>query len=174
MTSPEGGYSDAFSKFVTAENDLAGALAYAFYKQQKREFIVRNNLPFDHERVRQYHCDLNGTRIAQLREFAEMKLAEYTEIVADQTTEELRAEVAEGFVIDELNKHDQRLEDLLQLTKTTNENVLSGTRWWKSLLAGVAASFVFGLVLTWAKVIDWTNPLTSKPPAQETSPPKAG
>lgn len=40
------------------EDDVAGAVAYALYKRDKREYIRQHNLPFNDPRVVEYHLSL--------------------------------------------------------------------------------------------------------------------
>jgi hypothetical protein len=173
-------YSNAFERFFKGNDDIVGALAYCFYKQQKRDFIMLNHIDSTHERVREYHFDLNDTRVAQLRENAAQKINAFTQNVSDKTAEELESVIVEGVLMDAFNRHGKRIKKLVEAVESGNQNILNeievtnqrvvnGTKWWKSVLASVAASFVFGLVLTWAKVINWTNPLASDPSPQTTS-----
>lgn len=166
-------YSDAFGKFFETEDDIAGAYAYALYKKQKREFIVRNGLSPDHERVRNYHCDLNESRVNLLRELAESKLNERLDNVVEAVEDSLREELLNSLLVDGLKRqeveianlseqHSLMTEKVIRSIDDTKSEIISGTKLWKSVLAGVVASAVFGLVLTWAKVIDWTNPFASQ------------
>jgi hypothetical protein len=174
------GYSDAFGRLYkgqdpeTGEDDFVGALAYAYYKAQKREFVAGNGLDAADVRVREYHSDLGDIKASQLRELADKRLTELLSAVAQRVEQDLREEVTQGHISDAFRANDVRLAGIEDLIKQTDKNVTSGTALWKSIAAGVAASFVFGLVLTWARVIDWANPFSAKPTAtqeqQSTSP----
>jgi hypothetical protein len=115
-------------------------------------------------------------------------LTAYAATIVEITREDIYKNVIEGVLYDEIKSQYELYSDLSgksnqELTlanKTIKEGLLdvsdkisrantaieNGTAWWKSVLAGVAASFVFGLVLTYADVIGWTNPFKSSPPSK--------
>lgn len=151
-------HSDAYSQFVSAENDLVGALAYALYKKQKIEYILRIGCNRDDPRVRDYHKDLNPGRITTLRDQADAQIRAFADRVVFDAEESFRKEIAADYIGSNFAEHAQHLADIKSSLAETKTAVVSGTQLWKSVLAGVAASVVFGLVLSAAKIIDWTNP----------------
>jgi hypothetical protein len=50
-----------------------------------------------------------------------------------------------------------------ELLTNIRGTVKASTNIWKAIAASVAASFVFGLVLTAAQLVQWQNPFNSIP-----------
>lgn len=138
------GYSDAYSKLIKDDDDLRGIIAYALYKKQKREFILRNALKSDDPRVVNYHHDLHEERIGSLKAAAEKKLQTYAEEILEKARDQELQEYAEG-------------AQYLMIQSA----ISSATAWWKAVIYSVLAAFVFGLVLSAARVVQWTNPFNA-------------
>ena len=153
--------SDAFERLFKSEDDLAGALAYAFYKREKREFLIKNGLAANDPRALQYHSDLNATRVTHIRELAELKLQEYSDNVTAKATAGMHEQVLQNVMARQMTAHHK------ELAAVKAEVIKSGS-WWRTILVGVLASAAFATILTWADFVAWTNPFSSRPPHPST------
>lgn len=153
------GYSDAYDKLICEDGDLVGSLAYAIYKKQKREFIIKNGFSRDDERVLHYHHDLQSARIEGLRQFAESQLQEYANRISAQILDEEREAARSGEIVSTIlvdsDEKRQRIQNGLDHLSTL---IRTGTAWWKNILWSVIGGFMFALVLTAAAMIQWSNP----------------
>lgn len=105
MTEPALKYSRAFETFVQDQEDLEGLIAYSFYKQHKRDWIIRYkqeegvNVVPDHiinEFERMMLLDLH---ISDLRNNASNTLGAYADEYTRSQTPQIRLEALSAEVI---------------------------------------------------------------------------
>ena len=129
------GYSDAYDKLILDDRDLVGSLAYAIYKKQKREFIIRNELNHDDQRVRDYHHDLQDARIKGLRQFAESQLEEYAAKISEEILDQEREAARAGEIVNTILVDSDGKRQLIQIgLDALSKQIRAGTVWWKSVV----------------------------------------
>lgn len=124
-----------YETLVTSESDLVGAVAYAFYKSDKRDFILKENLPPNHPEISNYHKHLGPAARTALRERAKVALDIYTTGVAKEAAARAKT-------------------DILAAIDRTEALVLSRTRFWSSVFASVVATVILALGLSVAAFLN--------------------
>jgi hypothetical protein len=126
------GYSDALQKLVKDRQDLSGAVAYALYKADKRDYIRNNGLTSGDEKIKEFHkIGLGQERVVALRREAQGLLAEYlSSATADA---EKRAQ-----------------EKFLPAIESVKTHIDKRTGFWTAVGAGVVSTLVFAFVLSLA------------------------
>ena len=120
-------HSDAFEKFIADKpDDLEGMIAYALYKKQKREFISKKGLSSDDIRIKEYHLDLNDSRIEMLRETAQNMLNSYAATIVEITREDIYKNVIEGVLYDEIKSQYELYSELSYLANASNGCIFFG------------------------------------------------
>ncbi|UEM08197.1 hypothetical protein JL101_036195 (plasmid) [Skermanella rosea] len=121
----------------TGDDDLVGMIAYALYKQSKREWLVS----FEREHgVRPSQSDVDAYvrsqtqyEIKRLRSQAESMLSAYAYYVVDQETPAIRESAINNHVLDEATK--------------TLQTVKKQGRWRHQFTAGAVGAFGYTLLL---------------------------
>lgn len=154
MSDPIGSdYSDAYEKIIGKDvRNLSSMIAYAIYKGQKREFIIRNNLKSDDPAISNYHKDLNSMRIDGLKMEADTLLERYSLAIEEELSELDRQEAIEHEIVKSVSDH---VSSELTNLKTV---ITESTSAWKNIGYSVAGSFVFGVILTAAILLRGANP----------------
>jgi hypothetical protein len=75
-------YNNVYERLVRDQHDLVGAVAYALYKADKREYIRRNTLGATDEKVLDYHHQIGEQVLDGLRLRAVQALSSYTATAA--------------------------------------------------------------------------------------------
>jgi hypothetical protein len=101
-------YNRIYEKLVTAEDDVAGMIAYALYKQSKREWL--RNFEAEH-RARPSPSDIDAYVLAytkyefeRLRSQADSILSAYAAVVIDAETPSLREEIITSHVMKQVSQ----------------------------------------------------------------------
>lgn len=161
---PPPAYSTAYAEIVGDEDDLINMVAYCLYKKQKREFIIKNGLPFSDQRVRHYHDDLSGERIDTLRVAARARLQAYANIIQESVRAEEGEDIRRGTIVATLTSAlDASHRQVISTVK--NE-----TAWWKAVLYSIVGGFALGLIIVAASRMGFMNPFDALP--AKTSPAK--
>ena len=150
-------YSTAYAEIVGDEDDLIDMIAYCLYKKQKREFIIRNALPFSDQRVRHYHDDLSGERIDTLRVAARVRLQAYANVIQESVRAEEGEDIRRGAIVSTLTSAlDARHRQVIGTLK-------SETAWWKAVLYSIVGGFALGLIIVAASRMGFMNPFDALP-----------
>lgn len=129
-------YSNAFENLVKDRQDLPGAIAYALYKADKREYIRENNLTSDDSRVKEFHTiALREEAVIALKKEAGRLIAEY--ISSATADAEKRAN-----------------ERFLPAIEGVKSHIDKRTGFWMAVWASIVATILFALILTTAV---WLN-----------------
>ncbi len=154
---PAPDYSTAYAEIIGEDDSLINLIAYCLYKKQKREFIVKNGLPLNDQRVRQYHDDLSGERIETLRVAARVRLQVYANFIQEAVRAEESEDIRRGTIVADLTsklEHSHR-----QIIDT----VKSETIWWKAVLYAIIGGFALGLIIVAASRMGFMNPFEALP-----------
>ena len=158
-------YSDAYEKIIGNNGrDLSSMIAYALYKGQKREFIIRNGLKSNDPGVINYHKDLNSMRIEGLKIEANALLERYTIDIEGQISEADRELAIEHAITTNVTSHVSG--EAAKISKLIEKS----TGAWKSIAFSALGSFAFGVFITFAIIIRGANPFA---PWLENSSPSA-
>lgn len=133
---PGTGWSNtAYSRFVRNSADLEGAIAYALYKADKKDFIVHHDLAPEDPQVKNYHTRLGQETIQALRLRAKNLLSEYTSSVVVEAEERAQAKI-------------------LDAIGSTQTLLKRRTSFWSAVMSSVVGTIAFALILT---IAIWLN-----------------
>ncbi len=145
MGSVEGprSYNDTYERLVHDDTDLVGALAYALYKSDKRDYAKRHNLPYGDERLRSYASTVGSKQLESLRHRADEVMRRHLAAVASQAEDAVRKST-----IGNIHASQQRLAgDLAEAKQSLTRHVSKRTGLGASVIANLIASFLFGVVM---------------------------
>lgn len=151
LASPSGQnrYNEVYEKLVTEPGDLVGMIAYALYKDSKRDWLQRfeqeeGRRPDVGETFNGYVRAQGAGELARLRNQAEDLLAEYAGVVVKEITPEIRENALQAEALTE--------------AKRLNADVERNTRWYKGIGSNVAGAFVYSLLLIVMVIfLRWTD-----------------
>ena len=142
--SPPRRYNKTYERLVLDENDLIGMIAYARYKQSKRAWLLRfeqdEGRPPDPQEVFGSYVRAQGPdELNRLRAHAQGVLALYAETVVESQTPAIEDEALKAAQV--------------QDARALHAEIERNTRWWKAIGAGVAAAFLYSLLLIGAVLV---------------------
>ena len=141
-------YNEIYEKLVRDEDDLVGMIAYALYKQSKREWILgqedRNARPTTEDEERLFVSSYTAFDLGRLRDQAEEMLSAYAAYIIEQETPKIR--------------EDAQQTHLITRVDATLQQVAAQSAWWRQVGAGVLGAFGYSIaLLALALVIHWVG-----------------
>lgn len=120
-------YNTVYEKVVRRDDDLVGLIAYALYKQNKRDWLIQQRQrkgkdPTETELGAYLTAQQLDRTIQMYRDQAEAVLKDFGEQVIERATPELQQAAISG-----------KIEETL--------------RWYKQLPTGIAAAFIYTVIL---------------------------
>lgn len=163
MAEPEAksAYNHVYERLVKDPTDIVGAVAYALYKNDKREYIRQNRLSPDSDDVRQYHLRMGQQALSALRDAAakilEARTAREVAVTYEKVLQDVggrleRAGHSISGQITQSNAAHKTLETALAEVKTQVQNaqthlqntVKERTKFWSAVWSSVVGSLVLG------------------------------
>jgi hypothetical protein len=99
-------YNRIYESLVTADDDLVGMIAYALYKQSKREWLLSfeadNGVRPNVNDIDAYVRAQTQFELRRLRSQAESILSAYAAVVVDAETPSIREDAIESHVLDQV------------------------------------------------------------------------
>ena len=137
-------YNAIYEQLVRDDDDLAGMIGYALYKQSKRAWIMRferdeGRRPTEAEVFRSYVRAQGPHELERLRNEADATLAAYSGVVVEAERPSIVAQALESAMI----------EDARDLHRAVDRN----TRWYKGIEANIAGAFLYSLLLIAAVLV---------------------
>lgn len=131
-------YNEVYEKLVREPGDLVGMIAYALYKDSKRDWILRfekdeNRRPDEDETFRGYVRAQGDRELDRLRNQAEDLLAEYSGVVLEEAAPRIREQALQT--------------EALTQAKSLHSQVERNTRWYMGIGANVAGAFLYSVLL---------------------------
>lgn len=130
-------YNEIFEQLVQKDDDLVGMIAYALYKQHKREWLLKFEA---RERRRPTPPEVllfveaqTQSQLLRLRQTAEFVLSEYSETIVEIEKPSIQRAALET--------------ELANATKGTLSKIEGNSRWYKQIGTGIASAAAWSIIL---------------------------
>lgn len=153
-------YNNVYERLVTDQQDLVGAVAYALYKHDKREFIKNRHLSTGDKGVTEYHHQVGDVALKAFRLAAESALSQHTArdvaVAYDHAYKAAAGELsnANKALASELIQTTKEVKGVAQELASSKAEVIktinARTKFWMAVWAGVVGTFAFAVLLSLA------------------------
>jgi|GEM_PF-1771175 len=141
-----------FERLVESDDDLVGMVAYALYKAEKRDWIIRERERLGREPGAEdydrYAEHFGGDAVRRFRQDAEGMMLRFVDTYVDGATPGIREKAIKETLELEIARLDRAIRDSTDVKSAVKTNVIASL-----IIAGIVAIALFGIVF----VPNWAN-----------------